>query len=137
MSNNSAWKEADDAVLIKWYPLEGPIGVRLRLGRRFTREQVMSRRAYLNRRGETIGLSPTTRSTRGPGARKPCSDKRATTPRKCLRCRETFPSEGANEQVCATCKQSPEWRSGHDFGGQGVSCGGRSGGATHPLRTVR
>lgn len=32
--------------------------------------------------------------------------------RKCLKCREPFPSEWAGERICKRCKSSGSWRNG-------------------------
>ncbi len=32
--------------------------------------------------------------------------------RRCLRCRDMFPSEWAGERVCPRCKKSAAWRNG-------------------------
>ncbi len=33
----------------------------------------------------------------------------------CLRCSRPFPSEGAHNRVCRSCKHSSAWQSGPDF----------------------
>ena len=32
--------------------------------------------------------------------------------RKCLKCREVFPSQWAGERICKRCKSSGSWRNG-------------------------
>lgn len=32
--------------------------------------------------------------------------------RKCLKCREIFPSQWAGERICKRCKSSGSWRNG-------------------------
>lgn len=32
--------------------------------------------------------------------------------RKCLRCRDSFPSQWSGERICARCKSSTAWRNG-------------------------
>ena len=42
------------------------------------------------------------------GAKRP-----RTTTRKCLCCRENFPSEGAGDRVCRRCESTEGWRFGY------------------------
>ena len=44
--------------------------------------------------------------------------------RRCLKCRNEFPSEWAGERICARCKNKNEWRNSSPLSSQGY--GGRS-----------
>jgi hypothetical protein len=36
----------------------------------------------------------------------------AAKPRRCLMCKEKFPSEWAGERICKRCRQTAAWRQG-------------------------
>lgn len=62
--------------------------------------------------GENVSTAPTRRQGRRAAAVRAPSP--GTAPRRCLRCRRNFDSEGIHNRVCEPCKSSQAWRAADD-----------------------
>lgn len=62
---------------------------------------------------ENVSTAPTRRARPAAAVREP---RPGTAPRRCLRCRADFNSEGIHNRICEPCKSSAAWRAGTDGG---------------------
>jgi hypothetical protein len=119
-----SWAEQDEVLRNLWLAGEAPPQIAEKLGRSVAAIMTRAARLGLPRRFAP-GRKPTTRRTflptqqRLPLQRRPETAKPAeTTPAKplvdriCLMCLTKFPSQGAHNRICASCKDSNDYSAG-------------------------